>query len=195
MTRELEVTATAQDLHRIRRTALAFNLDGGGNYECSHTAINVWAVEEDRPQCWDIPMSAGCLDHPASYVGYLIWTPRNSAYRLGVGINPYDLVEERRRLKKRDLNDEERTELHRWLRRKVQELLNLAALAPYVVGLRCPACTYLLPWGAPLDELMDHVLSQHGDLKVSGFRLDEPPQLITPKGNILLAVEESFTDP
>jgi hypothetical protein len=50
----------------------------------------------------------------------------------------------------------------KWLKEKAWELIRLARLHETHLGCGCPFCKYVLPAGALLNALIEHVADRHG---------------------------------
>ena len=187
----LNITADRDFLRRLLAAGHAFDLERGGLYDARSGVINVWCSPDDKPPCWDVKIMPGGLSHPREYVGALGWDWLNDDQaELHVEAAPYALLDHRRR---RSLSEQEWQDILAWLREKAMGLVRLARLEPQVVGTRCPFCSFVLPAGELLNDLLTHIGTDHPDVSLRGVVLGEAVVLQTDRGEFTLQAVERFT--
>src|SRR5262245_35972823 len=157
----LNVRADRDLLRQLLAAGHAFDLNSGGLYDARSGVINIWCSPDDKPACWDRPISRGGLRHPREYVGSLGWEWQEDHADLYVEAAPYALLDTRRH---RSLSEQDWQEILVWLREKALGLVRLARLEPQVVGVGCPFCSFVLPAGELLNDLLSHVATDHPDV-------------------------------
>jgi hypothetical protein len=191
MPRELlNVRADRNLLRQLLAAGRAWDLEQGGLYDARSGVINIWCSPDDKPACWDRPISRGGLRHPREYVGGLgcEW-PADDHAELYVEAAPYALLERKPR---RPLAEQEWEEILAWLRAKAMELVRLARLEPQVVGACCPFCPFVLPAGELLNGLLEHVAAAHSEVGLRAVTLGDPPMLGTDRGDFPIRPAERF---
>jgi hypothetical protein len=211
--RDLGVVLSRAFVRRLLQTASAFDLNRGGHYDGRSGCVNLWCSPEDKPACWATEIDAGALDHPRAYVGELAWTwsEEETARAAGddrwaahVEASPYDLLDHYRRRRERPdgspiaLRDRVPPpgawqDCLDWCEHKARELLRLAALAPDLVGHACPFCEHVLTIDRLLNELVEHLRTEHRVL-VTSVTLGDPLLLRTSRGVYRLRPVESFRE-
>jgi hypothetical protein len=152
--------------------------------------VNVWASPDDKPACWNKPITRGGLRYPREYVGALAWDwLDDDRAELYVEAAPYALLERRRRV---PLPEQCWQELLAWLREKALGLVRLARLEPRVVGVCCPFCPFVLPAGELLNGLVEHVAAAHSEVRLQGLVLGDTPLLTTDRGDFPILAAERF---
>jgi hypothetical protein len=73
----LNITADRDLLRWLLAAGRAFDLDRGGLYDARSGVVNVWASPDDKPACWDRPITRGALRYPREYAGALGWDWRD----------------------------------------------------------------------------------------------------------------------
>jgi hypothetical protein len=185
----LNLTVEREFLQRLLATGRAFDLERGGLYDARSGLVNLWASPDDKPACWDRPITRGGLRHPREYVGALAWDWHDDDQaELYVEAAPYALLERRRE----PLPEQSWRELLDWLREKALGLVRLSQLEPRVLGTRCPFCDFILPAGQPLNGLLEHVAAAHPEVRVQAVTLADPPVLSTDRGDYPLRHAERF---
>jgi hypothetical protein len=165
----LNLAVDREFVQRLLTTGRAFDLERGGLYDARSGVINIWCSPDDKPACWNSPISRGALTHPRSYAGALGWDWRDDDQSdLYVEAAPYDLLE---RQPRQPLAERSWKEILAWLREKALDLVRLARLEPRVVGTCCPFCAFVLPAGELLNDLIDHITAQHASVSVREFSL------------------------
>jgi hypothetical protein len=192
MRRELlNITADRDLLRQLLATGRAWDLERGGLYDARSGVVNIWCSPDDKPACWDRPISRGGLRYPREYVGGLGWEWRDDDHaELCVEAAPYALLDQRRR---RSLSEQEWQGILAWLREKAMGLVRLARLEPQVVGTRCPFCSFVLPAGELLNDLLTHIAANHSDVSLRGVVLGEAVVLQTDRGDFTLQPVERFS--
>jgi hypothetical protein len=187
----LNVRADRNLLRQLLAAGRAWDLNIGGLYDARSGVINIWASPTDKPACWDRPISRGGLRFPREYVGGLGWEwPDDDHAELYVEATPYALLEGRRQ---EPLPEESWQEILAWLREKALGLIRLARLEPQVVGVGCPFCSFVLPAGELLNDLLTHIGANHADVSLRGVVLGEAVVLQTDRGEFTLQAVERFT--
>jgi hypothetical protein len=192
MRRELlNITADRDLLRQLLAAGRAWDLERGGLYDARSGVVNIWCSPDDKPACWDVKITPGGLSHPREYVGGLGWEWLNDDQaELFVEAAPYALLDQRRRT---PLSEQEWQEVLAWLREKAMGLVRLARLEPQVVGTRCPFCSFVLPAGELLNDLLAHIATNHPDVSLRGVVLGEAVVLQTDRGDFTLQPVERFT--
>jgi hypothetical protein len=192
MRRELlNITADRDLLRQLLATGRAWDLERGGLYDARSGVVNIWCSPDDKPACWDVKITPGGLSHPREYVGALGWEwLDDDQAELHVEAAPYALLDHRRR---KPLTEQEWQEVLAWLREKAMGLVRLARLEPQVVGTRCPFCSFVLPAGELLNDLLTHIAANHADVSLRGVVLGEAIVLQTDRGEFILQPVERFT--
>lgn len=186
----LNIEADRNSLRTLLATAAAFDLERDGLYDARFGLINVWCSPDDKPALWTTPINRAALTHPRAYVGALGWDwLDDDRVALHVEADPYDLLDRRPR---RPLSDAEWVDVLGWLHRQALALVRLAALAPRVVGTRCPLCPFVLPAGELLNGLLDHIAGQHPAVRLRGIGTGDAPALRTDLGDLPLRPVEEF---
>lgn len=186
----LSLTGEREFLQRLLAAGRAFDLERGGLYDARSGVVNVWASPDDKPACWNRPITRGGPRYPREYVGALAWDWLDDGrVELYVEAAPYSLLERRRR---EPLPEQAWRELLDWLREKALGLVRLARLEPRVVGACCPFCPFILPAGELLNGLLDHVAAAHPDLRLQGVTLGDTPLLATDRGDFPIRSAERF---
>jgi hypothetical protein len=186
----LDVRADRALLRQLLAAGHAFDLNSGGLYDARSGVVNIWCSPTDKPACWDRPISRGGLRYPREYVGGLGWEwPDDDHAELYVEAAPYALLDHRRR---KPLAEQEWEEILAWLREKAMGLVRLARLAPQVVGVRCPFCSFVLLAGELLNGLLEHVAVAHPEVGLRGLTLGDPPVLGTDRGDFPIRPAERF---
>src|SRR5262245_53382297 len=109
----LNVRADRDLLGQLLAAGRAWDLERGGLYDARSGVVNIWCSPDDKPACWDRPISRGGLRYPREYVGSLGWQWQDDRAALYVEAAPYALLEVRRR---RSLSEQEWQEILAWLR-------------------------------------------------------------------------------
>ncbi|MFP5210317.1 MAG: hypothetical protein ACLGRW_13595 [Acidobacteriota bacterium] len=186
----LNLTVDRDFVQRLLATGRAFDLERGGLFDARSGLINLWCGPHDKPACWNRPISRGGLSYPREYVGALCWEWQDDErVELYIEATPFSLLDRRRR---EPLPDQVWQELLAWLREKAMDLIRLARLEPRVVGTCCPFCGFILPSGALLNGLLEHIAASHPDVALHGLTLSEAPILATDRGEIILRSAERF---
>src|SRR5262249_34894842 len=145
---------------------------------------------DDKPPCWNWPITRGGLRYPREYVGAIGWAWRDDDLAdLYVEATPFALLERRRRA---PVPDQTWRDLLQWWRDKGLALVRLARLEPRVVGACCPFCPFVLPAGELLNALLEHVAVAHPDLRLQGVTLGDTPLLATDRGDFPIWPAERF---
>jgi hypothetical protein len=187
----LSLTVEREFLQRLLATGRAFDLERGGLYDARSGVVNVWCSPDDKPTCWNRPISRGGLSYPREYVGALCWEWQDDdRAALYVEAVPYALSDHRRR--REPLPEQAWQELLAWLREKAMGLIRLARLEPRVIGTHCPFCDFILPTSALLNGLLEHIATSHPDVQLRGLTLSEAPILATDRGEFILRSAERF---
>jgi hypothetical protein len=186
----LNVRADRNLLRQLLATGHGFDLERGGLYDARSGVVNVWASPDDKPACWNRPISRGGLRYPREYVGALGWDWRDDDHaELYVEAAPYALLDQRRR---KPLTEQEWQEILAWLHEKALALIRLARLEPLVVGVHCPFCPFVLPTGQLLNGLLEHIAGAHPEVRLRGVTLAAPSVLSTDRGEFPLRSAERF---
>jgi hypothetical protein len=186
----LNVRADRNLLRQLLATGRAWDLERGGQYDARSGVVNIWCSPDDKPACWDAKITPGGLSHPREYVGGLGWKWQDDDHaELYVEAAPYALLDHRRR---RSLSEQEWQDILAWLQEKAMGLVRLARLEPQVVGTRCPFCSFVLPAGELLNDLLAHIATNHPDVSLRGVVLGEAVILQTDRGEFTLQAVEQF---
>jgi hypothetical protein len=186
----LHITADRDFIRRLLRAGSGFDLEQDGHYDACSGLINVWCSPDDRPACWDAPITPGAFPHPREYVGAIGWDWQDDGQAaLYVEAAPYALLKSRPR---RPLGEEAWAEILAWLREKALALVRLAALLPREVGTSCPFCEFVRPAGELLNGLLEHVAAAHPAVHLRGVILGGTPVLQTDQGDHPLRTAERF---
>lgn len=186
----LNVRADRNLLRQLLAAGRAWDLEQGGLFDARSGVINIWCSPTDKPACWNRPISRGGLSYPREYVGGLYWDWLDDDQAdLYVEAAPYALLEHRRR---KPLSEQEWQQILTWLREKAMGLVRLARLQPQIVGTSCPFCSFVLPTGELLNDLLSHVGTDHPDVQLQGVVLGEAALLQTDKGDFPLQPVERF---
>jgi hypothetical protein len=138
----LNLAVDREFVQRLVATGRAFDLERGGLYDARSGIVNVWCSPDDKPVCWNRPISRGGLRYPREYVGAVGWEWRDDERaEMYVEAAPYALLERRHR---EPLPEQAWQEVLAWLREKALALVRLAQLEPRIVGTRCPFCDFML---------------------------------------------------
>jgi hypothetical protein len=186
----LHITADRDFIRRLLATVYAFDLERDGHYDACSGIINVWCSPDDRPACWDAPITPDAFPHPREYVGAIGWGWQDDGEAaLYVEAAPYALLKCRPR---RPLGEEAWAEILVWLREKALALVRLANLQPREVGTCCPFCEFILPAEELLNGLLEHVAAAHPTVQLRGVVLGGIPVLQTEHGHHPLRTAERF---
>ena len=186
----LNLTAEREFLQRLLTAGRAFDLDRGGLYDVRSGLINIWCSPDDKPACWNRPISRGGLRFPREYVGTFAWNwLDDDRAELYIEATPYSLLERRER---EPLPEQSWQELLTWLREKALDLVRLARLEPRVIGTCCPFCSFVLPSGELLNGLIEHIAVSHPDVQLQGVTLGDIPILTTDRGDFPIRPAEWF---
>jgi hypothetical protein len=174
----------------IRLSGSSFDLERDSPYDACTGLINIGCGPDDRPVCWDAPITPGAFPHPREYVGAIGWDWQDDGQAaLYVEAAPYALLKCRPR---RALGEEVWAEILLWLREKALTLIRLAALQPREVGTCCPFCEFVLPAGELLNGLLEHIAAAHRAVQLRGVLLGGIPVLQTDQGDRFLRPAERF---
>src|SRR5262245_32310263 len=187
----LNVRADRDLLRQLLAAGRGWDLNSGGLYDARSGVVNIWCSPDDKPACWDRPISRGGLRYPREYVGGLGWEWPDDDHHaeLYVEATPYALLERKPR---RPLTEQDWQEILAWLREKALGLIRLARLEPRVVGACCPFCSFVLPAGELLNGLLEHVAAAHPEVGLRGLTLGDPPVLGTDRGDFPIRPAERF---
>lgn len=202
ITRKLNATMSAANVERLRSTAHAFDVakaPGLNIYErCGIGTcgiVQIWCVPNDKPSCWDAPLSPGAWGQ-SELVGEIDWQEQpDGLYELLVRVYGRALREHRQKQAREQgqqnwrqvvFSSQEEQALLDWLEQKARNLIRLAELEDHVVGLCCPYCDWVLYQGELLNGLVDHVIGNHPQVKVTGVVLSDPILLQTNQGDMPL---------
>jgi hypothetical protein len=170
-----------------------FDLQKDGLYDARSGIVNIWASPDDKPACWYGEITQGGLNYPRDYVGALGWDYiDDNEYELYIEASPFSLFERNGRTVRKELTEEEWSEIFRWVKEKAEMLIRLTTIQPKIVGTQCPFCDFVLPTDALLNELFEHIHLDHSEIEVKSFVM--PDILITDKGEFRLKSVESFED-
>lgn len=158
-------------VHKILAVGHEFDVNRNGLYDARSGCVNVWCSPTDKPECWDIPVSQGCLKFPREYVGgiYWEWNEPSDKFSIYIETTPYDLE---RKYKK--VSQEQMESCLKWVEMQTRSLLRLAHVQETILGTCCPLCDFVLPNGRLLNELIDHIVEAHQDVKLGGLTLGNP---------------------
>src|SRR6185312_15828366 len=94
--RDLKLVIDKRRRENILRTGHDMDIDKGGLYDSRSGCVNIWCSPEDKPACWDAPITQGDLDYAREVVGSLFfdWTD-DDFMRVLVDATPYDLIDAR----------------------------------------------------------------------------------------------------
>jgi hypothetical protein len=187
----LDMQVSRSFLHQLLTTANEFDINKGGLFDARSGCANVWASPEDKPICWNVEIKKGGLDYPRDYVGGLSWEWLNDdRASLYLHATPYTLLDHARK-HRQELPQEAWQSIHDWLKAKAQELIRLAQLQPQTVGTQCPLCSFVLPTGHLLNDLLDHILQEH-QVRTLEVILTDHPLIVTDQGSFELNTVERF---
>ena len=187
----LNYQADRSFVQRLISTGNAFDVNKGGYYDARSGCVNLWVGPEDKPECWQTPITQGGLKYARSYAGTLRWEwTEDEKADLLVEAEPYDLLENRHG-RPQPLSNPEWDEILAWCVNKAKELIRLTELAPKVIGTKCPCCDFVLPTGHLLNVLLEHLTDVHG-VHVTSFTLGENCIVVTDRGEFTLETVEAF---
>lgn len=124
--RQLTVTFPDKMRRQMIQIAAALDINKAGYYDGSGgMVVNVWCGPEDKPDCWDVPITKGALHYHREFLGTIRFNELSGdSYQIVIEASPYELYEKRPRHRKP--SPEEMDEILDWIEKKAKELLNLA---------------------------------------------------------------------
>jgi hypothetical protein len=198
MTRKqtLNIFIDRRIIRKILHVGSEFDLNKDGLYDARSGVVNIWCSDTDKPACWNNEVTQGALNYPRDYVGALGWeyvgVEDEDEFELYLEASPYSLFEKGGKRLRKELTEDEWTEIFRWLKEKAEMLIRLTKIQPSIVGTQCPFCDFVLPSDTLLNELFSHINLDHSEVKVKSFML--PDVLETEQGTFKLKAVESFND-
>lgn len=173
--RKLAITIPDNLRVKMLHVARQFDINKGGHYDSSGgMVVNVWCAPDDKPECWDTPITADALDYPREFAGTIQFTDLDDdTCAIEIEASPYNLDCERPKHNKPGTG--EMVQCLDWIEKKTLELVRLSDLHPEIVGLKCPFCEFVLPSGELLNSMIGHTQT-HG-VAIDGITLSDPPYL------------------
>ena len=85
---------------KILRAAQIHDFEHGGIFDAGCAAVNLWCSPEDKPACWDVPVTAGGLPAPRDFVATCSLNMESYAipggadrWTLSLEITPYEMLD------------------------------------------------------------------------------------------------------
>lgn len=155
--RHLNVLVNQTTLHKILEIGHEFDVNKNGHYDARLGCVNIWCSPDDKPTCWNNPITQGDLDYPRDYTGTIYWETKNNLASLYIEAEPFALLDR----PERQLTDTEWEQVLDWLQDKAMFLVRFASIHPDT-GIKCPFCSHVMPrsWNDLL-ELFHHIEITH----------------------------------
>lgn len=193
--RYLGRTADKPFVRKLLAVGAQFGLEKRGYYDPCAGAVNFWCGPDNRPSCWDVPLTRGCYDEPREYVGCISWDDheqtQQGVYALYVETELFELFKGRGGLGGPGLTHLDYACCLDWCQTEARGLIRLAVLHPEFIGVQCPLCEWVLQIDKPFDGMKKHFAKRHR-IKVRQILYGEKTVLQTDQGDYHVELAEKF---
>src|SRR5581483_3521744 len=147
----LNLLVDKDTIYKMLAVGSEFDVNKNGLFDARSGCVNVWCSPDDKPDCWDIPITKGGLHYPREYVGgiHWEWDEKTDKFSIFIEAVPYNLERHYKKVSPKQLQS-----CLDWVEVQAKNLLRLAHIQETVLGICCPFCDYVLP----NDELLNTLI-------------------------------------
>ncbi len=73
-------------VRKILAVGHEFDVNKNGLFDARSGCVNFWCSQEDKPECWDVPILQGGLKFPRDYVGGMYWEWAEPSNKFSINI-------------------------------------------------------------------------------------------------------------